>query len=542
MENITATNFIEEIINKDLESGKVKKVITRFPPEPNGYLHIGHAKSIFLNHGIARKYNGQFNLRFDDSNPAKEDVEYINAIYNDLDYLGIKYDEVHYASDYYDKCYEFAIKLIKEGKAYVCDLNADEIRESRGTLTEKGTNSPYRDRSIEENLDLFERMRNGEFNDGERVLRAKIDMASPNINMRDPVLYRILHKTHHRTGDKWCIYAMYDFIHPISDALEGITHSICTLEFEDHRPLYDWVTENCGFINPPRQIEFAKLYLSETIVGKRYLKQIVDSHQVEGWFDPRMPTLSGMKRRGYPSEALKDFCNRIGVAKTNSKVDLKFLQYCVRENLNENAERAMVVLDPIKVTITNYDKAQEKLLVPLNPMKEDEIKEISFSNEIYIERDDFMVTPPPKYKRLVPGGYVRLKGAYIIKCNDYVLNEDGSVKEVIAEYVPNSKSGQDESGIKVKGVIHFVDAKNSIDVTANNFENLFVEGEDGLLKVNEDSKHVFSNAKAEKYLLDAKEGSRYQFLRKGYYSLAENENGKLSFNEIVSLKDSYKIV
>lgn len=538
-----ADNFIEEIIEKDLASGKVKTVVTRFPPEPNGYLHIGHAKSIFLNSGIAKKYNGRFNLRFDDTNPAKEDVEYIEAIKADLEYLGVKYDEIHYASDYYAPVYNYAKALIKKGLAYVCDLSADEMRETRGTLTEAGKESPYRNRTVEENLALFERMKNGEFEDGARVLRAKIDMASPNINMRDPVLYRIMHKTHHRTGDEWCIYPMYDFIHPISDALEGITHSICTLEFEDHRPLYNWTVENCEFVNGPQQIEFAKLYLSDTIVGKRYLKKIVDDGYVDGWFDPRMPTISGMKNKGYPAEALRDFCGKIGVSKSNSKVDLGFLHYCIRENLNANAERAFAVLDPILVTLTNYNGVEE-LEVNTDPNNAEQTRKITFSNKLYIERDDFAIVPPPKYKRLTLNGYVRLKGAYIIKCDEFILNEEGEVKELKCSVVENSKSGQDESGIKVKGVIHFVDANNCEDVKIVDYDNLFVKSEEDpeVLVVNQDSAIEFSNAKVEKFLGETAKGDSFQFLRKGYYVNATPAKKKEKvFTQIVALKDGFNV-
>ena len=421
-----STNFIEDIINNDLECGKHSEIITRFPPEPNGYLHIGHAKSLCINFGMKEKYNGKCNLRYDDTNPAKEDVEYVDSIKKDIEWLGFKWDAELYASDYFDRMYECAVLLIKKGLAFVCDMTSEEIRENRGTLTTPGKNSPYRDRSIEENLDLFSRMKAGEFADGSKVLRAKIDMASPNINMRDPIIYRILRESHHRTGDKWCIYPMYDFAHPLEDAFEGITHSICTLEFEDHRPLYDWVKINCGFDPGPRQIEFARLNMNRTIMSKRYLKKLVDEGFVDGWSDPRMPTLSGMRERGYPPEAIRDFCERVGVAKANSEVNTAMLEFCVRENLNANADRAMVVKDPIKMIIEGA--GSETYLVENNPNAEEkEYHNVTFSNELFIERDDFMIDPPPKYKRLVVGGTVRLRNSYIVEYKSHKCDSNGLV-------------------------------------------------------------------------------------------------------------------
>ena len=454
-------NFIEDIIDGDLASGKVKEVYTRFPPEPNGYLHVGHAKSLCINFGIASKYNGKCNLRFDDTNPAKEDEEYVESIKRDIEWLGFKWDKLLFASDYFDVIYDCAIKLIKKGKAYVCDLSAEEIKNTRGTLTQPGAESPYRNRSVEENLRLFEGMKNGEFADGSKVLRAKIYMASPNLNMRDPVIYRVLHATHHNTGDKWCIYPMYDFAHPIEDAHEGITHSICTLEFEDHRPLYDWVVRECEFPDPlPQQIEFARLNITNTIMSKRYLKRLVDEGKVMGWDDPRMPTLSGMRRRGIPAAALRDFCERIGVSKANSEVESAYLDSCVRDNLNMTADRVMAVLEPLKVVLTNVED-KEVLEVENNPNAETIThRQVTFGKNIYIDRSDFALVPPPKYFRLKPDGYVRLKGAYIIHCDEVVYNDSGDVDYLKCSIVPDSKSGSDTSGMKVKGVIQWVDADN----------------------------------------------------------------------------------
>lgn len=538
-----AKNFIEEIINEELDSGVVNSVHTRFPPEPNGYLHIGHAKSLCLNFGTAKKYNGLCNLFFDDTNPSKEKTEFVNAIKQDIEWLGFKWHEIHYASDFFDIIYELAVKLIKDGKAYVDDLSAEEIRLTRGTLTEPGKESPYRNRTVEENLRLFTDMKNGKYKDGEKVLRAKIDMASPNINMRDPVIYRVLRATHHRTGDKWCIYPMYDFAHPICDSQQGVTHSICTLEFEDHRPLYNWTIENTGVSHKPRQIEFARLNVTNTVMSKRYLKKLVEDGAVDGWDDPRMPTLTGLRNRGVPAEALKNFCEEIGVAKANSEIEISYLEHFIRDYLNQHAERAMAVEDPIKVTITNYEKDGEILDFDINPNDESAKKRpITFSKTVYIEKEDFSLCPPPKYFRLKKDGYVRLKNAYIIKCNDVVLNEDGSVKELLCSYVPESRSGSDTSGIKCKGVIHWVDANNSVDVEIRKYDYLLKDaeypGQDFSERMNYDSVTVF-NGKAEKYLEECIDGLSFQLLRKGYYKKML-KNGKIILSEIVSLKDGFK--
>lgn len=538
-------NFIEEIIDSDLASGKVTTVATRFPPEPNGYLHIGHAKSLCINFGIAQKYNGTCNLRFDDTNPCKEDQEYVNSIKADIEWLGFKWDNLYFASDYFDVMFDCAVKLINKGLAYVSDETADEIRERRGTLTEPGIESPYRNRSVEENLKLFYEMRDGKYADGAKVLRAKIDMSSPNVNMRDPIIYRVLHATHHNTGDKWCIYPMYDFAHPIEDAHEGITHSICTLEFEDHRPLYDWVVKNCDFPEPlPQQIEFARLNITNTIMSKRYLKKLVDEGKVLGWDDPRMPTLSGLRRRGIPAEALKDFCERIGVSKANSEVEEGYLYSCVRDNLNQNTDRVLAVFDPLKVVLTNYDGSEE-LAVENNPNAENvTCRNVPFSRELYIDRSDFALVPPPKYYRLKPDGYVRLKGAYIIHCDEAVTDSEGNVTELHCSVVPNSKSGNDESGIKVKGVIQWVDAATCVDVTVRKLQSLLTDPVDGITdfnqRFNEDSMKLVS-AKVEPSLKNAKVGDKFQFMRVGYYVLdRDSKDGHLVFNEIVGLKDGFK--
>lgn len=538
-------NFIEEIIDSDLASGKVTTVATRFPPEPNGYLHIGHAKSLCINFGIAQKYNGTCNLRFDDTNPCKEDQEYVNSIKADIEWLGFKWDNLYFASDYFDVMFDCAVKLINKGLAYVSDETADEIRERRGTLTEPGIESPYRNRSVEENLKLFYEMRDGKYADGAKVLRAKIDMSSPNVNMRDPIIYRVLHATHHNTGDKWCIYPMYDFAHPIEDAHEGITHSICTLEFEDHRPLYDWVVKNCDFPEPlPQQIEFARLNITNTIMSKRYLKKLVDEGKVLGWDDPRMPTLSGLRRRGIPAEALKDFCERIGVSKANSEVEEGYLYSCVRDNLNQNTDRVLAVFDPLKVVLTNYDGSEE-LAVENNPNAENvTCRNVPFSRELYIDRSDFALVPPPKYYRLKPDGYVRLKGAYIIHCDEAVTDSEGNVTELHCSVVPNSKSGNDESGIKVKGVIQWVDAATCVDVTVRKLQSLLTDPVDGITDFNQrfnaDSMKVVS-AKVEPSLKNAKVGDKFQFMRVGYYVLdRDSKEGQLVFNEIVGLKDGFK--
>ncbi len=538
-----STNFIEDIINNDLESGKHSEIITRFPPEPNGYLHIGHAKSLCINFGMKEKYNGKCNLRYDDTNPAKEDVEYVDSIKQDIAWLGFKWDEELYASDYFDRMYECAEMLIKKGLAFVCDMTGDEIRENRGTLTTPGKNSPFRNRSAEENLDLFRRMKNGEFPDGSKVLRAKIDMASPNINMRDPIIYRILRETHHRTGDKWCIYPMYDFAHPLEDAFEGITHSICTLEFEDHRPLYDWVKINCGFEPGPRQIEFARLNMNRTIMSKRYLKKLVDEGFVEGWSDPRMPTLSGMRERGYPAEAIREFCERVGVAKANSEVNTAMLEFCVRENLNANADRAMVVKDPIKMIVEGA--GDEVYEVENNPNAEvKEYHKVTFSNELFIERDDFMIDPPPKYKRLVVGGTVRLRNSYIVQYKSHKCDKDGNVESVTVEVIPDSKSGGTNAGMKVKGVIQWVNANDYLPCVLHEYDYLLMDGEgDFNNRLNPNSHIIFDKAVAESSLKNAKAYDRFQFMRIGYYSAKGNygENGKYEFNRIVSLKDSFNI-
>ena len=541
MEIIKSNNFIEDIINEELSSGVVESVHTRFPPEPNGYLHIGHAKSLCLNFGTAKKYDGVCNLFFDDTNPSKEKTEFVDAIKADIEWLGFKWFEMHYASDFFDTIYELAVKLIKDGKAYVDDLSAEEIKNTRGTLTEPGKESPYRNRSIEENLALFTAMKNGEFKDGEKVLRAKIDMASPNINLRDPVIYRVLRATHHRTGDKWCIYPMYDYAHPICDSMQGVTHSICTLEFEDHRPLYNWVIENTGVAHKPRQIEFARLNITNMVMSKRYLKKLVEDDAVEGWDDPRMPTLTGLRNRGVPADALKAFCEEIGVAKANSEIEISYLEHFIRDNLNLNAERAMCVENPVKVTITNYE-GSETVDFDINPNNPDlGTRKVTFSKDIYIESEDFSTNPPPKYFRLKKDGYVRLKNAYIIKCDDIIFNDDGTIKEILCTYVPESRSGSDTSGIKCKGVIHWVDANNYTDVELRKYDYLLKDeeysGQDFSERMNYDSVHIF-NAKAEKYLETVKENTSFQLLRKGYYKKLV-KNNKVVLSEIVSLKDSF---
>lgn len=539
-EKISASsNFIEDIINKDLSEGKVTTVKTRFPPEPNGCLHIGHAKSLCLNFGTARKYGGTCNLRFDDTNPLKEDEEFVNSIKRDIQWLGFKWDNLYNASDYFDVMYECAEKLIKEGKAYVCDLSAEEIRLSRGSLTEPGKESPYRDRSPEENLNLFRRMKAGEFDDGEKVLRAKIDMASPNINMRDPVIYRVLHASHQNTGDKWCIYPMYDFAHPIEDAYEGITHSICTLEFEDHRPLYDWVTQNCGFPSPlPQQIEFARLNITNTIMSKRFLKRLVEEGFVDGWDDPRMPTLCGMRRRGYPPQAIIDFCDRIGVAKANSEVEYGYLNACVRDYLNQYAQRAMAVTSPIKVILTNLS-APEECEIENNPNKPEEgTRTLTLTPEIFIDGSDFSLAPPPKYHRLKLDGYVRLKGAYIIKCDKVETDNEGNILHLECSIVENSKSGCDQSGLKVKGVIQWVSAKYNTPLTLRKLDSLLLDGEgDFINRLNYESLKEIP-ALGEPSLASAPKESRFQFMRMGYY-VRDLKSDLPVFNEIVGLKDTF---
>lgn len=540
---VEATNFIEQIINEELESGKVTAVQTRFPPEPNGYLHIGHAKSLCLNFGIKEKYNGKCNLFFDDTNPSKEKTEYVDAIREDIKWLGFEWDKETYASDYFDKIYEFAIELIKMGKAFVCEMSPEEISANRGTLTEPGKESPYRNRTAEENLDLFTRMKNGEFPDGSKCLRAKIDMASPNINMRDPVIYRILRQTHHRTGDKWCIYPMYDYAHPICDYMQGVSHSLCTLEFEDHRPLYDWVGITLGFNPKPRQIEFARLNVTNLVMSKRYLKKLVEDGSVDGWDDPRMPTLTGLRNRGVPAEALKDFCARIGVCKANSEVQISYLEACIREYLNAHAERAMAVLKPLKITLTNYpDGKTEEVDFDINPSEEiKRTRKITFSKNLYIDADDFSLTPPPKYFRLKKDGMVRLKGAYIIRCDDVLFDDDGNVKELLCSYIPESRSGEDNSGIKVKGTIQWVNAEDAVDMEIRKYGYLLKDeeypGQDFSERMNPDSVTVF-NGKVEPYVMQGEYDKPYQFIRTGYFKRL-NVKGKEIISEIVSLKDNF---
>ena len=543
--NEAVSNFIHNIIDKDLETQKYgDKVHTRFPPEPNGYLHIGHAKSICLNFTTAAKYGGKCNLRYDDTNPVKEDMEYVNSIEEDVRWLGFQWENRLWASDYFDEMYECAVTLIKKGKAYVCDLNADQIREYRGTLKEPGKESPYRNRSIEENLQLFEEMRDGRYEDGEKVLRAKIDMASPNMNMRDPVIYRIAHAEHHNTGDKWCIYPMYDFAHPIEDAIEGITHSICTLEFEDHRPLYDWVLREVGkWPAPPQQIEFARLNLTNTVMSKRYLKAMVDDGTVEGWDDPRMPTIAGIRRRGYTPEAVRDFCERIGVSKANSTVDVGLLEHCVREDLKQKVANRNVVENPIKVIITNYpeDMTEEMEIENNREVPEMGSRMVPFSRELYVDGDDFMEVPVKKYFRLFPGNEVRFKGAYFITCNEVVKNEDGSIKELLCTYDPETRSGSGFEGRKVKGTIHWVDAATAVEIKIRNYDYLMIDDENGEQKLNPDSlKEV--TAYAEPLVAEAKPGERFQFFRKGYYIADEKLTGgsEKVFNRIVGLKSSWK--
>ncbi len=538
---VEASNFIEQIINEELESGKVTAVQTRFPPEPNGYLHIGHAKSMFVNFGTAEKYGGKCNLFFDDTNPSKEKTEFVDAIRADIRWMGYKWEKEVYASDFFPVIYEFAVRLIKEGKAYVCDLNAEEIRLSRGTLTEAGTDSPYRNRSVEENLRLFEEMKAGKYADGEKCLRAKIDMASPNINLRDPVIYRILRATHHRTGDTWCIYPMYDYAHPICDYMQGVTHSLCTLEFEDHRPLYDWVGINLGFAPKPRQIEFARLNLTNLVMSKRYLKKLVEDNAVHGWNDPRMPTLAGLRNRGIPVAAIKDFCSRVGIAKANSECEISYFEAVVREYLNAHAPRAMAVVEPLKVTITNYEGSEE---VDFDINQTDEnagTRKITFGRELFVEKSDFSLNPPPKYFRLKIGGYVRLKNAYIVRCDEAVQDENGEVVEVKCTYIPESRSGADTSGIKAKGVIHWVNAKTCADVEIRKYDYLLKDaeyaGQDFSERMNYDSEHIFYG-KAEPALFEAAEGEDFQLMRTGYYKKC-TENGKLVLSEIVSLKDNF---
>lgn len=542
-------NFIEDIIDKDIAEGRTKKVITRFPPEPNGYLHIGHAKSILLNYGLAKEYGGQFNLRFDDTNPTKEKTEFVESIKADVEWLGADFgDRCFFASNYFGEMYEAAIKLIKKGKAFVCDLSADEIREYRGTLTEPGKNSPYRERSIEENLDLFERMKNGEFPDGSKVLRAKIDMSSPNMNMRDPVIYRIARMTHHNTGDDWCIYPMYDFAHPIEDAVEGITHSICTLEFEDHRPLYDWVVRELEYENPPKQIEFAKLYLTNVVTGKRYIKKLVDNGIVDGWDDPRLVTISALRRRGYTPESIKLFMELSGVTKSNASSDYAMLEYCIRETLKLEKKRVMAVLDPVKLVITNYPEGETEWLDAPHNLENEALgsRKLAFTRELYIEREDFMIDPPKKYFRLFPGNEVRLMNAYFVTCTGYDVDEDGKVTEIRCTYDPETKSGNGFEGRKVKGTIHWVSASHAVPCEVRLYENIVDEekgvyNEDGELNLNPNSLTVIKDALVEESLKGTTEVEQYQFVRNGYFCLDSKDSKPEMpvFNRIVSLKSSY---
>ena len=548
---VVSKNFIEQIIEKDLAEGKYETICTRFPPEPNGYLHIGHAKSILLNYGLSQEYNGKFNLRFDDTNPTKEKIEFVESIQADVKWLGADWeDRLFFASNYFDQMYEAAIKLIKKGKAFVCDLTAEQIREYRGTLTEPGKNSPYRDRSVEENLDLFERMKNGEFEDGTKVLRAKIDMASPNINMRDPVIYRVAHMTHHNTGDKWCIYPMYDFAHPIEDAIEGVTHSICTLEFEDHRPLYDRVVRELEYQYPPKQIEFAKLYLTNVVTGKRYIKRLVEEGIVDGWDDPRLVSIAALRRRGFTPESIKMFVELCGVSKANSSVDYAMLEYCIREDLKLKRSRVMAILDPVKLIIDNYPEGQIEELEAPNNMENETLgtRKVPFGKELYIEREDFMVEPPKKYKRLYPGNEVRLMNAYFVTCVGYDTDEDGNVTAVHCTYDPASKGGNSPDGRKVKGTIHWVSAQDNVQAEVRLYENIIDEekgvyNEDGSLNLNPNSLTVLKNCYVEKSLKDAKAYDSFQFVRNGFFCVdaKDSKEGALVFNRIVSLKSSFKL-
>lgn len=551
MENnsTVSSNFIKNIVIEDLKSGKHQEIITRFPPEPNGYLHIGHAKSIVLNFELADEFKGKTNLRFDDTNPVKEDTEYVDSIEGDVRWLGFEWDNLLFASDYFEEMYKRAIILIKKGKAYVCDLTADEIREYRGTLTVPGKESPYRNRTVEENLDLFERMKKGEFKDGEKVLRAKIDMASPNINMRDPIIYRIAHATHHNTGDKWCIYPMYDYAHPLEDAIEGVTHSICTLEFEDHRPLYDWVVRECEMEHIPQQIEFARLNLTNTVMSKRFLKRLVDEGVTDGWDDPRMPTIAGLRRRGYTPEAIRNFCREIGVAKANSTVDSQMLEYFIREDLNYKTKRVMGVLRPVKVVITNYPEDGEEMLEVDYSLDNPELGKrlVPFTREIYIDAEDFMENPPKKYFRMFPGNEVRLKDAYFVKCNEVIKDEAGNILEIRCTYDPETKSGSGFTGRKVKGTIHWVSAKYAVPAEIRVFEPLILDEEQDeeksfMERINPNSLEVLQGY-VEPSIRDAKPQDKFQFVRVGFFNVDTKYTTpeKLVFNRIVSLKSSFKI-
>ena len=547
----SSKNFIEQEIEKDLAEGVYDHVQTRFPPEPNGYLHIGHAKSILLNYGLAKKYGGKFNFRFDDTNPTKEKTEFVESIIEDVKWLGADFeDRLFFASDYFETMYECAVLLIKKGKAFVCDLSADEIKAYRGDFTTPGKESPYRNRSVEENLKLFEEMKEGKYADGEKVLRAKIDMASPNINMRDPVIYRVAHMTHHNTGDKWCIYPMYDFAHPIEDAVEHITHSICTLEFEDHRPLYDWVVRECEFENPPRQIEFAKLYLTNVVTGKRYIKKLVEDGIVDGWDDPRLVSIAALRRRGYTPESIQKFVDLVGVAKANSSVDYALLEYCIREDLKLKKPRMMAVLDPVKLVIDNYPEGQTEMLTVPNNTENEELgsRQVPFSRELYIERDDFMEEPPKKYFRLFPGNEVRLFGAYFVTCTGCEKDADGNVTVVHGTYDPETKSGSGFTGRKVKGTIHWVSAETAEKVECRLYENIVDAekgklNEDGTLNLNPNSLTVLKNCYVEPALKDAKAYDSFQFMRSGYFCVDSKDSTEDApvFNRIVSLKSSFKL-
>ncbi|MDY5113305.1 MAG: glutamine--tRNA ligase/YqeY domain fusion protein [Bilifractor sp.] len=546
---VVSRNFIEQEIDKDLKEGRYDTVMTRFPPEPNGYLHIGHAKSILLNYGIAKEYNGQFNLRFDDTNPTKEKGEFVEAIKRDVEWLGAKFNGPFFASDYFDKMYEAALKLIRDGKAYVSDLSADEIREYRGTLTEPGRDDPNRNRSVKENLDLFERMKNGEFEDGSKVLRARIDMKAANINMRDPIIYRIAHLHHQNTGDKWCIYPMYDFAHPLEDAFEGITHSLCTLEFEDHRPLYNWVVENVSFAHPPRQIEFAKLYLTNVVTGKRYIKKLVENGTVDGWDDPRLVTIAALRRRGYTPESIQKFISLGGISKANSSTDYAMLEYCIRDDLKTRVPRMCAILDPVKLIIDNYPEGQtEEFTVPNNPENEAlGSRTVTFSRELYIERNDFMENPPKKYFRMFPGNEVRLMQAYFVKCVDFRKDEDGKITEIHCTYDPASRGGNSPDGRKVKGTIHWVNAADAKPVEMRLYENLIDEekgvyNEDGTMNINPDSLEVLQGV-VEPVLAEAKPYESFQFVRNGFFCADAklSKPGKPVFGRIVSLKSSFKL-
>ncbi len=548
---VVSKNFIELAIDKDLAEGVYDHVCTRFPPEPNGYLHIGHAKSILLNYGLSQEYNGEFHMRFDDTNPTKEKTEFVDSIKADIQWLGADWkDHLYYASDYFQQMYEAAVKLIKKGKAFVCDLSAEEIREYRGTLTEPGKESPYRNRSVEENLDLFERMKNGEFEDGSKVLRAKIDMASPNINMRDPVIYRVAHMNHHRTGDTWCIYPMYDFAHPIEDAIEGITHSICTLEFEDHRPLYDWVVRELEYPMPPRQIEFAKLYLTNVVTGKRYIKKLVEDGVVDGWDDPRLVSIAALRRRGFTPESIKKFVDLCGVSKANSSVDYAMLEYCIREDLKMKKARTMAVLNPVKLVIDNYPEDQIEMLEVQNNLENPELgsRQVPFGRELYIEREDFMEEPVRKYFRMFPGNEVRLMNAYFVTCTGCEKDENGNITVIHGTYDPESKGGNSPDGRKVKGTIHWVAAKTAVKAECRLYENLIDEekgvyNEDGSMNINPNSLTVLKDCYLEPSLKDAKAYDSFQFVRNGFFCVdaKDSKEDALVFNRIVSLKSSFKL-